>query len=57
MKQSGMYPERVEKINPKTNSKEIDNTVYSENVVNRKFDIDGTLLDFRKETKRCFSRC
>ena len=39
MKQSGMYPERVEKINPKTNSKEIDNTVYSENIVNRKFDI------------------
>ena len=40
MKQSGMYPERVEKINPKTNSKEIDNTVYSKNVVNRKFDIE-----------------
>jgi len=40
MKQSGMYPERVEKINPKTNSKEIDNTVYSKNIVNRKFDIE-----------------
>ena len=39
MKQSGMYPERVEKIKPKTNSKESDNTVYSENIVNRNFDI------------------
>lgn len=26
VRESGMYPERVEKINPKTNSKEIDNT-------------------------------
>ena len=40
VKESGMYPERVEKINPKTNSKGIDNTVYSENIVNRKFDIE-----------------
>ena len=39
MKQSGMYSERVEKIKPKTNSKESDNTVYSENIVNRNFDI------------------
>ena len=39
MKQSGMYPERVEKIKPKTNSKESDNTVYSENIVNRNFEI------------------